>query len=101
MCVCVQVSLSHTSIAFPPCRTGEAVWQTLCLSNYGDTPASFAFTNMQAIKPHFTVKPSTGVVPAKSSVLVSGCVLAVFCALLCVAYACCVRTVKTLPQACW
>lgn len=39
-----KVSLSTHSISFPPCHPGEAVHQTLCLSNHGDTPVHFAFS---------------------------------------------------------
>jgi hypothetical protein len=38
-----KVSLSASSISFPPCHPGEAVHQVLCLTNHGDTPVHFAF----------------------------------------------------------
>jgi hypothetical protein len=67
-----QVEVSHRSIQFPPCRPGERVHQTLLLVNYGDTPASFAFTNARGLAPVFQIRPAQGVIPAKSHVLVSG-----------------------------
>lgn len=38
-----KVNLSSESISFPPCRLGEAVYQTLVLHNYGDTLVQFNF----------------------------------------------------------
>ncbi len=70
--LCVpQVNVSHSAVAFPPCRPGEQACQTLVLSNYGDTPASFSFTNASALKAAgFSVKPLMGVVQPKSHALV-------------------------------
>lgn len=39
-----KVSLSTSSISFPPCRLGDAVHQTLALQNHGDTPVHFRVT---------------------------------------------------------
>lgn len=39
-----KVSLSSSSISFPPCHLGEAVHQTLSLINHGDTPVHYAFS---------------------------------------------------------
>lgn len=38
-----KVSLSASTVSFPPCYLGEAVHQTLCLTNHGDTPVHFSF----------------------------------------------------------
>ncbi len=67
----VQISVSHSSVSFPPCRPGQRVHQTLTLSNYGDTPASFCFTNSGVLAPTITISPTQGVVPAGSHALVS------------------------------
>jgi len=64
-----KVELSHTSIAFPPCRPGERACQTLMIVNYGDTPASFAFQSA-GLGALFAISPSNGLVPPKGHVLI-------------------------------
>lgn len=69
-CFHPQVDISTRVVAFPACRPGEEACQTLVLSNYGDTPASFAFQNAKALGPEFAVKPAHGVLAARSHALV-------------------------------
>jgi hypothetical protein len=47
-----KVSLNASSISFPACHPGEAVHQTLCLTNHGDTPVHFAFSARASTASH-------------------------------------------------
>jgi hypothetical protein len=51
-----KVSFSRPSISFPPCRLGEAVHQTLCLRNSGDTPVHFSFSAGAATGPNACIE---------------------------------------------
>ncbi|MEW5306910.1 MAG: hypothetical protein WDW36_009343 [Sanguina aurantia] len=63
-----KVEVSHSQVAFPPCRVGHTQQQTLMLTNYGDTPVHFSLATA-ALTPHFRVRPELGVIPSKGHVL--------------------------------
>ncbi|CAM9235398.1 unnamed protein product, partial [Hapterophycus canaliculatus] len=59
-----SLSTQHTGqkLCFPPCHVGDAVYQTIRLSNQGNIPACFSFRSDP--RGVFDIKPATGLVQA-------------------------------------
>lgn len=50
-----NVVLSKQLVNFPPVRPEQAAYQTIMLTNRGDTPVQFALTGLE---PYFSCKPN-------------------------------------------
>lgn len=64
----VEYKLLNRRLCFPACHLGDSVFQTVMLSNSGDTPAQFCFQPDPSRV--FSVKPTCGLISANSFQLV-------------------------------